>query len=389
MIIFSKKTNSNNTPRNFRPSKSRGISGFTLVELLVVIAIIGVLVALLLPAVQAAREAARRNSCKNQLKQFALGCINHESSLGHFPSGGWGGTWLGDADRGSGAKQPGSWIYSILPFTEQQALHDLSSDGQPGVMTPQQRNGAERMLSEPFPGIYCPSRNATLSPITGNPRIYNTVSPLIVLQVGDLVPVPDYVANCGDRGMHQQINGSGPPNMPALANFTAWNNTETGQLLGGSASFVIPRPVEYWANPGDPEPQLINGVIFSRSEITFRHISDGSSNTYLLGEKWQLVEGSEPGIDSSVHSWADGASDDSLRTAAESPRQNSVETVASFEAQKNFANAASLNYRFGSPHASGLHMAFCDGHVETIAYDVDIFVHQTQANRQDDRVFNE
>ena len=74
--------------------------GFTLVELLVVIAIIGILVALLLPAIQAAREAARRNSCKNNLKQLALGCLNHESSAGYFPSGGWGNNWVGDADRG-------------------------------------------------------------------------------------------------------------------------------------------------------------------------------------------------------------------------------------------------------------------------------------------------
>ncbi|MDP6064167.1 MAG: DUF1559 domain-containing protein [SAR202 cluster bacterium] len=142
----------------------RKLSGSTLVELLVVIAIIGILVALLLPAIQAAREAARRNACKNNLRQLALGWMNHESSNGFLPSGGWGPNWVGDPDRGHGVGQPGGWLYTELPYIEQQQLHDLPSDGQVDVITPEQKIGGFEMISNPIPIINCPSRRSGTFP---------------------------------------------------------------------------------------------------------------------------------------------------------------------------------------------------------------------------------
>lgn len=105
--------------------KRRHAPAFTLVELLVVIAIIGILIALLLPAVQAAREAARRIQCTNQLKQLALAMHNYHAALKSFPAGGLprpspnacGGV-CGIAYGGHG------WLEELLPFVEQQALHD-------------------------------------------------------------------------------------------------------------------------------------------------------------------------------------------------------------------------------------------------------------------------
>lgn len=85
-------------------------SGFTLIELLVVIAIIAILIALLLPAVQQAREAARRSTCKNNLKQLAIGLHNYHDTHDVLPFG-----W---DQRGA------AWSAMILPAIEQGNLYD-------------------------------------------------------------------------------------------------------------------------------------------------------------------------------------------------------------------------------------------------------------------------
>jgi prepilin-type N-terminal cleavage/methylation domain-containing protein len=118
---------------------------FTLVELLVVIAIIGVLVALLLPAVQAAREAARRMQCGNNLKQLGLGIHNYHDGQSVFPyemyaNPGWG------------------WGAFILPYIEQQNLHQRLNPGTP-VALPVATTlfGGAPLLQQPVKSFLCPS----------------------------------------------------------------------------------------------------------------------------------------------------------------------------------------------------------------------------------------
>ncbi|MEL7496055.1 MAG: DUF1559 domain-containing protein [Planctomycetota bacterium] len=111
-------------------------NGFTLVELLVVIAIIGILIGMLLPAVQQVREAARRTTCANNLRQLTLASLNYESAHMQFQPGlnlpignASGNIWPNSRVHDLTGEPPhagrfGSWYVWILPFMEQENVFD-------------------------------------------------------------------------------------------------------------------------------------------------------------------------------------------------------------------------------------------------------------------------
>jgi prepilin-type N-terminal cleavage/methylation domain-containing protein len=130
------------------PGAARARPAFTLIELLVVIAIIAVLIGLLVPAVQKVREAAGRIQSSNNLKQIGLALHNAHDSLGMFPpvtvnqwrsyyggSGGlhYKGPYLPDNIGTSGSDKV-TFFYALLPFIEQQNLHDDISGYQYMIM---------------------------------------------------------------------------------------------------------------------------------------------------------------------------------------------------------------------------------------------------------------
>ena len=318
---------------------SRRERGFTLVELLVVITIIGILIALLLPAVQAAREAARQVQCKNNLKQLALGCLQHEETHKFFPTGGWGWGWAGDVDRGFDKRQPGGWFFNILPYIEQQALYDLGLGN----------NKAGRTLTAetPLAVVHCPTRRkAILYPYVHTVLYANLDRPSLVGRC-------DY-AGCGgdDRNMYMQPYGP--------------RTLAQGDSLTES---------QWRANYGECD----NGVFFIRSMCMMASITDGTSNTYLAGERYLDPDHYEDGLTGDDdQGWNLGYDWDVIRWT------NNLVYFQPMQDQSGWING----HPFGSAHANGFHMAMCDGSVDIINYSINLETHRCLGNRHDGLVID-
>ena len=253
--------------------------GFTLVELLVVIAIIGVLVALLLPAVQAAREAARRMSCGNNMKNIALAIHNFHDTKKHIPF-----SVLFKPDVGKesyrlpgGGEEVGSpskyypsnlngkgWIVDILPQLEQQAMYVGMRPGfeQPagtyntfsitGSGNGMGRSEIRQYMDDQLPVLTCPS-DASAAPRIGNYHWGNVAG-----TAGATTATTSYKGVAGDTAVGEVFNAGG-----------LWSNSQWGSV------------------PDCFQHLGCNGLFWKMSyydPINFREVSDGLSNTLMVGE---------------------------------------------------------------------------------------------------------
>jgi prepilin-type N-terminal cleavage/methylation domain-containing protein/prepilin-type processing-associated H-X9-DG protein len=311
-----------------RTNTGRRRRGFTLIELLVVIAIIAVLIGLLLPAVQKVREAAARMKCSNNLKQMGLALHNFHDQMGAFPPA------LGsmtDPNRmstnfyapltsGTTPVRGQSWMSLIMPFIEQGNTYNQLPLSMPDV----------------------------------------TAGAAFNIPVNDLgaKPVVPYVCPSDPRGAKSFSGGT----------FGA----------GGVAYYAAVGGVDNWA----AEWPVAYGMIFWRSRVTMNQITDGTSNTLLVGDRppsWDLSFGWWQSADWYATSWSPNYIWEYdvvqyVRNTGGSP-YSSNEALPSFPPcpfpalykQGKIDDACSFN-NFWSNHQGGANFVMADGSVKFIPY---------------------
>ncbi|CAN5553943.1 DUF1559 domain-containing protein [soil metagenome] len=281
---------------------------FTLIELLVVIAIIAVLIGLLLPAVQKVREAAARSSCLNNLKQIGLAVHGYHDQIGGLPPSRL-------------ANKYATWSMLILPQMEQQNLaaqFDLTKRYQDQPVAAQQSC---------VKSYLCPSRRQP--PSLSDPAI---------LATSPAGAVGDYAGNGGTRNGY---NG----------------DLDDGDPTGGAANGTMITA----------EATLIGTVVTRwRPRLRFALVTDGASNTLLIGER-HVPKDMLNKVDIGDASIYDGEHHRTVCRVAGTLASLSY----SFDLARGPMDKTSGTERyqriFGSYHPNVSNFVFCDGSVRSIS----------------------
>jgi prepilin-type N-terminal cleavage/methylation domain-containing protein len=287
--------------------------GFTLIELLVVIATIGILVALLLPAVQKVREAASRAKCANNLKQIGLAIHNFHDSHAVLPPG------RVDPDGGV------TWAVLILPYMEQDTFYKQWDISRWFYFHPD----SVRMTQTAM--YYCPSRRAAEAD-----------------SISDQGEIPD-----------EPWSGGNPPYSPpyfgALGDYAACaGDNSAGHAYNtqtANGALILADYTHVSINGNNRSPYFISPW---SSRTRFESITDGLSNTILIGEKHVPLGkyGREDNGDGSIYNG--------------DPRNENAARIAG--PANPLARYPEESYRinFGSSHPGICQFLMGDGHVRAI-----------------------
>ncbi len=286
------------------PRKRRG---FTLVELLVVIAIIGILVGLLLPAVQAAREAARRMQCSNNLKQTGLAMHNYHDTHKKFPPGG-----INEINNGNRL----AWTVFLLPFIEQTNLYNQFNFNLPNYTGVNQNP-----TITPVQSYLCPSnrnkfnQNGTVPGTGEHPA-------------AGFAYTTHYYGIMGPKGIN--------PAVPGGTTQYSWVDVVVSGVSHGGYSDT--------------------GILYRNSKTRMGDITDGTSNTMIVGEiSFETAN--------CYRGWARGISGNTSGGCKNAPAGINIQAYSA----NNFNDVS-----FGSQHTGGAQFAVSDGSVRFVSQTIDM-----------------
>ncbi len=290
---------------------------------------------------------------RQNLHQMAIGCLALESNHRHLPGGGWGWMWAGEPDRGFGAEQPGGWHFNILPYIDRVDLYDLGKAVAPNTRLAQ----GQMQAQTPVAIFICPTRRKV--------QVYfrETASSAPYINITDPSPIigrSDYAANAGSNYSDTSDGGANPNYDPKYD----WSSE---------------------AGTTNSKVEIATGVIYRASELPLAWIKDGQSNTYLIGERYLCINAYYSGdYCDDDQGWDSGYNYDTQRgTGFGYVDLAGLPAAIPNPPSQDRLGLCGCMTNFGSAHPAGFNMAFCDGVVRMINYDINPTLHMQLGHRAD------